>query len=110
MAAVLRHERAHLRGRHHLLVALAAAFHRTLPGLPMAETAEREIRRLVEHLADDRASEQHGRQAVATAIVRLADHTPGTPSAPLPVRWNGYAGCWPRRPGPASATAWSPPP
>ena len=75
-AAVLRHERAHLRGRHHLLVALAAAFHRALPGLPMAEIAEREIRRLVEHLADDRASEHHGRQAVATAIVRLADRTP----------------------------------
>lgn len=75
-AAVLRHERAHLRGRHHLLVALAVAFHRALPGLPMADAAEREIRRLVEHLADDRASERHGRHAVATAIVQLADRTP----------------------------------
>ncbi|MGC1214875.1 MAG: M56 family metallopeptidase [Micromonospora sp.] len=76
LAAVLRHERAHLRGRHHLLVALAVAFHRALPGLTMADAAETEIRRLVEHLADDRASERHGRHAVATAIVRLADRTP----------------------------------
>ncbi|KAB1117918.1 M56 family metallopeptidase [Micromonospora aurantiaca] len=76
LAAVLGHERAHLRGRHHLLVALAVAFHRALPGLPMAAAAETEIRRLVEHLADDRASKRHGRQAVATAIVRLADRTP----------------------------------
>ncbi|SCG70306.1 M56 family metallopeptidase [Micromonospora halophytica] len=75
-AAVLRHERAHLRGRHHVLVALAVAFHRALPGLGMAGTAEAEIRRLVEHLADDRASERHGRHAVATAIVQLADRTP----------------------------------
>ncbi|MFI7575740.1 M56 family metallopeptidase [Micromonospora sp. NPDC049497] len=76
LAAVLRHERAHLRGRHHLLVALAVAFHRALPGLPMADAAETEIRRLVEHLADDRASERHGRHAVATAIVQLADRAP----------------------------------
>ncbi|MFI7490478.1 M56 family metallopeptidase [Micromonospora echinaurantiaca] len=75
-AAVLRHERAHLRGRHHVLVALAVAFRRALPGLPMADAAETEIRRLVEHLADDRASERHGRHAVATAIVQLADRTP----------------------------------
>ncbi|MEV5693023.1 M56 family metallopeptidase [Micromonospora globbae] len=76
LAAVLRHERAHLQGRHHLLVALAVAFHRALPGLPLAEAAETEIRRLVEHLADDHASARHGRQAVATAIVQLADRTP----------------------------------
>ncbi|MGB2571892.1 M56 family metallopeptidase [Micromonospora citrea] len=75
-AAVLRHEQAHLRGRHHVLVALAVAFHRALPGLGMAGAAEAEIRRLVEHLADDRASERHGRHAVATAIVQLADRTP----------------------------------
>ncbi|WP_229706506.1 M56 family metallopeptidase [Micromonospora sonchi] len=78
LAAVLRHERAHLRGRHHLLVALAGAFQRALPRLPMADAAETEIRRLVEHLADDRASDRHGRHAVATAIVQLADRTPGT--------------------------------
>ncbi|MEU5947555.1 M56 family metallopeptidase [Micromonospora sp. NPDC047465] len=77
LEAVLRHERAHLRGRHHLLVAVAAAFHRALPGLPLARTAEDEIRRLVEHLADDRAGAQHGRHTVAAAIVRLADTTPG---------------------------------
>ncbi|MEU9509367.1 M56 family metallopeptidase [Micromonospora sp. NPDC048170] len=75
--AVLRHERAHLRGRHHLLVAVAAAFHRALPGLPLARAAEDEIRRLVEHLADDRAGARHGRHTVAAAIVRLAGTTPG---------------------------------
>lgn len=76
LTAVLRHERAHLRGRHHIFVALAVAFHRALPGLPMAETVETEIRRLVEHLADDHASARHGRHAVATAIVQLADRAP----------------------------------
>ncbi|GIJ28792.1 hypothetical protein Vqi01_39540 [Micromonospora qiuiae] len=77
LEAVLRHERAHLRGRHHLLVAIAAAFRRALPGLPLARTAENEIRRLVEHLADDQAGAQHGRHTVAAAIVRLAGSTPG---------------------------------
>lgn len=75
-AAVLRHERAHLRGRHHLLVAMVTAFHRAFPGLPFAKAAEAEVRRLVEHLADDHASAHHDRRLVATAIVRLADATP----------------------------------
>jgi len=75
-AAVLRHERAHLRGRHHLLVALVSAFGRAFPGLPLATAGEAEVRRLVEHLADDHASAHHDRRLVATAIVRLADATP----------------------------------
>ena len=109
-AAALRHERAHLRGRHHLLVALAVAFHRALPGLPMADAAEEEIRRLVEHLADDRASERHGRHAVATAIVQLADRTPRHAiSVRGRARPSGYGGCWLRPPDPALSIAWSPP-
>ncbi|HEX5597694.1 MAG TPA: M56 family metallopeptidase [Micromonosporaceae bacterium] len=75
-AAVLGHEQAHLRGRHHLLLALVTAFHRAFPGLPLAGTAEAEVRRLVEHLADDRAGAQHDRRLMASAIVRLADATP----------------------------------
>lgn len=75
-AAVLRHERAHLRGRHHFLTAFVTAFHRAFPGLSLARTAEAEVRGLVEHLADDQASRYHDRRLVATAIVRLADATP----------------------------------
>ncbi|HEX5541997.1 MAG TPA: M48 family metalloprotease [Micromonospora sp.] len=74
--AVLGHERAHLRGRHHILLALVTAFHRAFPGLPLAGAAEAEVRRLVEHLADDRAGARHDRRLMATAIVRLADATP----------------------------------
>lgn len=73
LVAVLTHERAHLRGRHHLVLALAAAFARALPFLPGLRWAYQEQARLLEMLADDAAVRRTCPQAVARAVVRLAD-------------------------------------
>lgn len=73
LAAVLAHERAHLRGRHHLVLAAAAALHQSFPRVPLFRVALREQSRLVEMLADDAATRRYPRATVATALVRLAE-------------------------------------
>ncbi|GAA2904244.1 M56 family metallopeptidase [Streptosporangium fragile] len=72
VAAVLAHERAHLRGRHHLVLAAAETFARAFPGPPLFTRARGEIARLVELLADDVAARRHPRVHIAAALVRLA--------------------------------------
>ncbi len=70
--AVLGHEHAHLRGRHHVVLAwgtiLAAAF----PFIPLLQRMPHELARLLEWLADDHASRRHGRHTVASALVTMA--------------------------------------
>ncbi|MFC7585053.1 M56 family metallopeptidase [Nonomuraea antimicrobica] len=72
VAVVLAHERAHLRGRHHLLLAAAETPALAFPRLPLFEQARAEVARLVELLADDVAARRHQRIHLATALVRLA--------------------------------------
>ncbi|MGW2155940.1 M56 family metallopeptidase [Nonomuraea sp. NPDC001699] len=72
IAAVLEHERAHLRGRHHLVLAGAEALVRAFPRVPLFEQARTEIARLVELLADDVAARRHPRAQIAAALVSLA--------------------------------------
>ncbi|MED7931548.1 M56 family metallopeptidase [Nonomuraea sp. LP-02] len=72
VAAVLAHERAHLRGRHHLVLAAAEALVRAFPRLPLFEQARVEVARLVELLADDVAASRHSRIHIAAALVGLA--------------------------------------
>lgn len=73
LAAVLAHERAHLRGRHDLVLAAAGALHRAFPRVPVFREAHRELPRLVEMLADDVAARGNDRLTIATALVRLAE-------------------------------------
>jgi len=73
LAAVLAHERAHLRGRHHLVLAAAYALARALPFLPGLNTAHAEQARLLEMVADDEAAEVGARITVARALVHLAE-------------------------------------
>ncbi len=81
LAAVLAHERAHLRGRHHLVLSGARGLQRAFPLLPfrLARTAST---RLVEMLADDQASRRCPRLTIATALVALAGST--VPAVALP--------------------------
>ena len=72
LTAVLAHERAHLRGRHHLIVGTARILNRAFPRLPLFERAAVEIERLVELLADDAAARRVDRVEVASALVTLA--------------------------------------
>ncbi|MCU7820648.1 M56 family metallopeptidase [Kitasatospora sp. DSM 101779] len=75
LAAVIAHERAHLRGRHHLLVVGARAVGRTLPWLPLTRLAARRIPVLCEMAADDAAVRTVGRDALARALCRIATHS-----------------------------------
>ena len=72
--AVLRHELAHLRGRHHLVLGAAGALERAFPRVALFGVARSEMGRLVELAADDRAAaDGSGRLAVARALLRLTE-------------------------------------
>jgi beta-lactamase regulating signal transducer with metallopeptidase domain len=81
VAAVLAHERAHLNGRHHLLVAIADAVRATFPFVPLFRDAPRAIRDLVELAADVVAARDCGPVAVRTALLKVTRH--GAPSTSL---------------------------
>ena len=71
ISAVLAHERAHLRGRHHLVLATASGLARALPFIPLFHTARRETAVLIEMLADDAATKKQARLVVASALLTL---------------------------------------
>ncbi len=75
IAAVLAHERAHLRGRHHLVVSSMSSLRRAFPFVPAFAWAADEVARLTEMVADDAAAVRAGgdRLTLATALVRLAE-------------------------------------
>jgi len=81
LAAVIAHERAHLRGRHHLIVALSQGLLRAFPGIPVFTWGHQQVRRLVELAADDWACRHHRKSSVAGAILLLAAGT--VPAAAL---------------------------
>lgn len=82
LTAVLAHERAHLRGRHHLVAGAAGALERAFPRVPAFRAAHTELSALVEMLADDSAVKASSRLTVATALVRLAERN-AAPAAAL---------------------------
>jgi beta-lactamase regulating signal transducer with metallopeptidase domain len=71
LRAVLAHERAHLAGRHHLLVAWADALRRAFPGVPLFGAIQRSTAHLVELLADDRTVRRESGESLASAIAAL---------------------------------------
>jgi Zn-dependent protease with chaperone function len=76
--AVLAHERAHLAGRHHLLLAVARALAVTMPRIRLFTVGSSELSRLVEMRADDAAARGHGTRTVFGALLALA----GGPAPP----------------------------
>lgn len=72
LAAVLAHERAHLRGRHDLVVGFAAALERAFPRLPLFRAARADIERLIELAADDVALRAAHPLTLAEAMLALA--------------------------------------
>ncbi|MEJ2854248.1 MULTISPECIES: M56 family metallopeptidase [unclassified Saccharothrix] len=81
VAAVLTHERAHLTGRHHLLVAVSEAIATMLPFLPLFRHAPAAVKALVELAADGSAVRACGVEAVRAALVRVSEH--GAPGGAL---------------------------
>jgi Zn-dependent protease with chaperone function len=81
LAAVLAHERAHLSGRHHIVLALAAALQRAFPFARIFRLAARQVAYLVEIAADDAAVRRAPRLTVASALLAVA--TAGVPAGAL---------------------------
>ncbi|WIX79234.1 M56 family metallopeptidase [Amycolatopsis carbonis] len=79
--AVLAHERAHLTGRHHLLLALTRGLAAILPRIELFTTGAAEVARLLEMCADDAAARTHGRRTVLQAILTLSGAVPVPPGA-----------------------------
>lgn len=73
--AVLAHERSHLRARHDLVLEFFSVLHTAAPSRVRAHTALREVRLLVEVLADQAARRQAGPIALGNALLVLA-HAP----------------------------------
>lgn len=71
VAATLEHERAHLRGRHHVLVAIVETLAAALPMSPLLRLAPSAIRDLIELSADAQAARRCGPAAVREALSRL---------------------------------------
>lgn len=80
LAAVLAHERAHLRARHDLILEFFTVVHVAVPGRLRCHAALREVRLLVEVLADRSAARAVGELPMARALVALAggDHPEAT--------------------------------
>jgi Zn-dependent protease with chaperone function len=80
LGAVLAHERAHLAGRHHRLLAMARIAGHVLPFLPLMRDAGTQVARLVELHADDVATRASDPRSLATALVVLATGTSPEPA------------------------------
>jgi Zn-dependent protease with chaperone function len=80
LAAVLAHERAHLRARHDLVLLPFCALGRAFPRARLACQAHATVALLVEMLADDRALRHRPARELATALLRVG--TSGAGLAP----------------------------
>jgi Zn-dependent protease with chaperone function len=81
--AVLAHERAHLAGRHHLLLSLSRGLAATFPAVPLFTRGQAEIARLAEMAADDAAARRTGRRPLIEALVAMVTGT-AVPGAAVP--------------------------
>ncbi|CAM2856542.1 Zn-dependent protease with chaperone function [Mycobacterium intermedium] len=72
VAAILTHERAHLRARHDLVLEAFTALHAAFPRLVRSANALGAVQLLVELLADDAAVRATGRTPLARALVACA--------------------------------------
>ncbi|NUL44905.1 M56 family metallopeptidase [Cellulosimicrobium funkei] len=79
VAAVVAHERAHLRQRHDLLRLAFEAWHRAVAWLPTTAIAQRAVAGLTEMMADDAALATHDRRDLMRAIVLTGEA--GAPSS-----------------------------
>jgi beta-lactamase regulating signal transducer with metallopeptidase domain len=82
LTAVLAHERAHLAGRHHLLIALTRGLAATFPGVPLFTQGPAELARLAEMCADDAAARHSSRPTLVAALLAMGTGT-AVPAAAL---------------------------
>jgi Zn-dependent protease with chaperone function len=86
LAAVLAHERAHIRERHDLVLLPFTALGRAFPRSVSVHRAYAAVALLIEMLADDHALRHRPARELVTALIRVgAAGMPGAPSATLAV-------------------------
>lgn len=74
LAAVLAHERAHVRQRHHLVSALSASSTVFLRWVPLVAAAANALPHYLEIAADNQARRQVGTPALVSALAKLGGH------------------------------------
>jgi Zn-dependent protease with chaperone function len=89
LTAVLRHERAHLAGRHHLLLAITRSLAAIVPGVPLFERAGTEVTRLAEMRADDVAARHGERRTLLSALLTMGA---GPAAGSAPAAWLAATG------------------
>lgn len=72
LQAVLAHERAHLTGRHHILLALTRGLAVLFPRIRLFRAGAVEVAQLAEMCADDAAARSHGSPTVTAALLLLS--------------------------------------
>lgn len=72
LAAVLAHERAHIRGRHHHVLMVLRALASTLPRLPLFQQGAVAAAELLEMCADDAAARRHGARPLLDGLMVLS--------------------------------------
>lgn len=89
LSAVLAHERAHLAGRHHLLLAVTRSLAAIAPGVPLFTRGSSAVTRLAEMRADDIAARHAPRRTLLTALLTMSE---GAPAAQAPAAWLAATG------------------
>jgi Zn-dependent protease with chaperone function len=89
LAAVLAHERAHLAGRHHMLLAVTRSLAAVAPVVPLFVRGTGEVARLAEMRADDVAARRGGRRPLLAALLVMGA---GAPAAQTPAAWLAATG------------------
>jgi len=93
LAAVLAHERAHLRERHDLVLLPFTALARAFPWSVLVQRSYASVALLVEMLADDHAARQRPARELVTALIRVgAAGSPGSPAGTLAIADDEDAG------------------
>jgi Zn-dependent protease with chaperone function len=72
LTAVLAHERAHLAGRHHLLLAMTRSLAAAVPAVPLFARGTGAVARLAEMRADDIAARPSHRRTLMAALLAMS--------------------------------------
>lgn len=81
LRVIIAHERAHLAGRHHLVLAVSSVLADRMPRIPLFTKGRTELRRLVEMCADDTATRGRDVRDLLGALLALAGPAPQPRSA-----------------------------
>jgi Zn-dependent protease with chaperone function len=76
LAAILAHERAHLRGHHSLVVTALRGLATVFPMLTLMRDGASHVSRLLEMCADDAAARRHGSGALLSGLITMCRAAP----------------------------------